>query len=328
MPVPAKLPYTVAFADPMHLDGVELARELFEHVIVWDDPDYKRWIQEADGICNRAKVIPSADLRAAKKVRVLSKQGVGVDTVDLKACREKGITVCNTPGINAEAVAELSLGLALSLVRRISELDRRARAGEVNYPTNVMGNSLFGKTVGVVGMGNIGRQTAEKFRNACSCKLIAYDPYAPKEAWTKEGRGGALPHTRVDSIEEMLNQVDVLSLHLPLTPSTRGIIDRNLFERMKKGAILLNAARGGIVNEQDLYEALSTRTIAGAALDALENEPPTKEAYGNTFYTLDNIILTPHIGAATHEIQSLSARTVVEQCAALLQGKEIVNIVP
>lgn len=89
-----------------------------------------------------------------------------------------------------------------------------------------------------------------------------------------------------------------------------------------------NAARGGIVNEQDLYEALSTRTIAGAALDALETEPPTKEAYGNTFYTLDNIILTPHIGAATHEIQSLSARTVVEQCAALLQGKEIENIVP
>ncbi|GAA6019818.1 hypothetical protein JCM10207_003708 [Rhodosporidiobolus poonsookiae] len=322
-----KLPFTVAFADEMHPDGIALARRLFERVLLWTDEDYRRWIEEADGICNRAKRVPSADLLASKRLRVVSKQGVGVDTVDLKACREKNITVCNTPGINAERrvlfpVAELSLGLALSLNRRISELDRR---GEVNIATSVMGRSMYGKTIGLVGMGNIGRATADKFRAACSCSIVAYDPFAPATAWTDDDtRSGPLAHKRVQTIEEMLPEVDVLSLHLPLTNETRGLVGKEFFDQMKEGAILLNASRGGIVNEADLFEALrpgSSSPLAGAALDALETEPPTKEAYGNTLYTLDNVLLTPHIGAATHEMQSLSARTVVEQLASCLMGK-------
>ncbi|GAA5840579.1 hypothetical protein JCM11251_007618 [Rhodosporidiobolus azoricus] len=322
-----RLPYTVSIADEIHADGIALARELFERVILWSDEDYDTWVTEADGICNRAKRIPSADLKKSQKVRVLSKQGVGVDTVDLDTCREKGITVCNTPGINAESVAELSLGLTLSLLRRITELDRRARAGESNVATSVMGRSLYRKVIGVVGMGNIGRMTAEKFQDASRCSVIAYDPYAPKDIWSAKGDLRAIEHTRVDSIEAMLDQVDVLSLHLPLLDSTRGLFDKSMFSRMKREAIIINAARGGIVNEKDLYEALSTRTIAGAALDALETEPPTKEAYGDNFYTLNNVVITPHLGAATHEMQSLSATTVVRQLATLLQGETISNIV-
>ncbi|GAA6031808.1 hypothetical protein JCM8097_002001 [Rhodosporidiobolus ruineniae] len=273
------LPYTVAFADAFHADGIELARSLFQRVLLWSDEDYESWIEEADGICNRAKRIPSEDLLKSKKVKVLSKQGVG------------------------------------------------ARTGEVNLATSVMGRSLYGKTIGVVGMGNIGRATAEKFQDASKCKVIAYDPYAPKEIWAADGDRRAIEHTRVDSIEAMLDQVDVLSLHLPLLPSTRGLINKETFKQMKREAIVINAARGGIVNEHDLYEALRDRIIAGAALDALETEPPTKEAYGDNFYTLNNVLLTPHIGAATHEMQSLSARTVVRQLAALLQGEKIDNIV-
>lgn len=148
----------------------------------------------------------------------------------------------------------------------------------------------------------------------------------------------------------MLEHVDVLSLHLPLTPTTKDLVNRDVFAKMKKSAVLLcvsflffvktnssdirraacscrNASRGGIVHERDLFDALSNHTIAGAALDALETEPPTKEAYGETFYMLDNVIITPHIGAATHEIQSLSARTVVDQLAKLLKGEEVENIV-
>ncbi|KWU44048.1 putative phosphoglycerate dehydrogenase [Rhodotorula sp. JG-1b] len=323
----AKYPYTVAFADEMHADGIALARELFTEVLLWSDSDYERWIEEADGICNRAKVIPTEQLKASKRLRVLSKQGVGVDTVDLATCHEKGVVVCNTPGINADAVAELSLGLVLSLLRRISELDRRARAGEVTPATAVMGRSLSGKTIGIVGMGNIGRLTAEKFQNACGCSIIAYDPFAPADIWSAKGTSRAIPHERVATIEDMLSEVDVLSLHLPLTPTTRGMINRPVFARMKRDAVIVNAARGGIINEDDLYEALRARIIAGAALDALEVEPPTKERYGNTFYRLDNLIVTPHIGAATHEMQSLSARTAVEQLARVLQGEEISNIV-
>ncbi|GAA5899538.1 hypothetical protein JCM6882_001144 [Rhodosporidiobolus microsporus] len=322
-----KLSYTVAVADEMHADGIALARDLFERVILWSDEDYSSWVEEADGICNRAKRIPSEDLLRSKKVRALSKQGVGVDTIDLEACRKRGITVCNTPGINAEAVAELSLGLALSLLRRITELDRRARAGEVNVATSVMGRSLSGKVLGVVGMGNIGRLTAEKFQNACDCSVIAYDPFAPEDVWEAKGERRAIQHTRVDSIEAMLDRVDVLSLHLPLLPQTRGLINKDTFSRMKREAIVINAARGGIINEEDLYEALSGNIIAGAALDALETEPPTKEAYGDNFYKLNNIILCPHVGASTQEVQSHSARTVVKQLAQLLQGEKITNIV-
>ncbi|GAA5852327.1 hypothetical protein JCM8547_006739 [Rhodosporidiobolus lusitaniae] len=322
---PTKLPYTVAFADEMHADGIALARYLFERVLLWSDEDFDTWVTDADGLCNRAKRIPSELLLKSEKVRVLSKQGVGVDTIDLEACKKKRITVCNTPGLNADT--QLSLGLALSLLRRISELDRRSRAGEVNYPTAVMGRSLGGKTIGIVGMGNIGRATAEKFQDACKCTVIAYDPYAPADIWSAKGDKRAIPHTRVDSIEAMLDQVDILSLHLPLLPATKGLINKEMFEKMKREAIIINAARGGIVNESDLYLALRDRTIAGAALDALETEPPTQEAYGQSFYTLNNVVLTPHIGAATHEMQSMSARTVVDQLARLLDGKEVENIV-
>lgn len=311
---PTKLPYKVYAPDNFHPGGIERARELFETVVAIGDEGVENWPQEADGLMSRAIPITGEQIRSATKLRAISKQGVGVDTLDIAAAKEQGITVVNTPGINASAVAELVYGMVLSLKRRITEADRRMRSGEQLIATKCMGSGLSGKTIGIVGMGNIGKATARLFSVASECPLIAYDPFAPKDAWSD------LKHTRVQDLKEILDKVDVLSLHLPLTLKTRGLISRTEIEQMRRGTVIVNASRGGIVDEADLFAALKTGRIAGAALDALEHEPASKEQYGNTLYTLPNVVLTPHLGAATDEVQELSARAVAEQLALVLSG--------
>lgn len=309
-----KLPYKVYAPDNFHPGGIERARELFETVVAMGDEGVQNWAQDADGLMSRAIPITGEQIRSALKLRAISKQGVGVDTLDTDAAKECGITVVNTPGINASAVAELAYGMVISLKRRITEADRRMRSGEQLIATQCMGSGLSGKTVGIVGMGNIGKATARLFSLASECRLIAYDPFAPKDAWSD------LKHARVQDLNEMLDKVDVLSLHLPLTPKTRGLIGKAEMALMRNDAVIVNASRGGIVDEADLFEALRTGRLGGAALDALEYEPASKDRYGETLYTLPNVVLTPHLGAATSEVQELSARAVAEQLALVLSG--------
>lgn len=311
---PSKLPFKVYAPDNFHPGGIEHARELFETVVSINDIGVQDWPQHADGLMSRAIPISGSQIRSATKLRAISKQGVGTDTLDLVAAKEQGITVVNTPGINASAVAELVYGMVLSLKRRITEADRRMRSGEKLIATKCMGSGLTGNTIGIVGMGNIGKATAKLFSAASGCNLVAYDPFAPNDAWND------LKHTRVANLEDMLGSVDVLSLHLPLTPKTKGLIGKAEMDKMRKGCVIVNASRGGIVDEKDLFEALKQGKIAGAALDALEHEPASKEKYGDTLYTLDNVVLTPHLGAATNEVQELSARAVAEQLALVLSG--------
>lgn len=313
-PSAGKLPFKVYAPDNFHPGGIQRARELFETVVAMGDAGVEDWAQHADGLMSRAIPITGEQIRSATKLRAISKQGVGVDTLDIEAAKQSGIIVVNTPGINASAVAELVYGMVLSLKRRITEADRRMRSGEQVIATQCMGSGLSGKTIGIVGMGNIGKATARLFSLASECPIIAYDPFAPKEAWSD------LKHTRVEKLEDMLAKVDVLSLHLPLTPKTRGLISKDQIDRMRTGAVIVNASRGGIVHEGDLFDALKTGRIAGAALDALEHEPASAEKYGKTLYTLNNVVLTPHLGAATSEVQELSARAVAEQLALVLSG--------
>lgn len=308
----ARLPFKVYAPDNFHSAGLERARQLFETVVTMQDDEVNDWPQDAHGLMSRAKPITAQQINAAKQLQVISKQGIGVDTIDVQAAKECGITIVNTPGINAEAVAELTYGLVVSLKRRITEADRRMRSGERIVATDCMGSSLHGKTVGLVGMGNIGKATARMFSIASGCKLIAYDPYAPADAWSD------LPHKRVDRIEDILMHADVLSLHVPLTKSTRDLIGQKQLSMMKKEAVIVNASRGGIINEADLFDALRDRTIAGAALDTLEHEPASREHYGKTLFTLDNLVLTPHLGAATDEMQAKSAVAVADNLAAVL----------
>ena len=306
---------TVFVLDPYHQDAIDLLKSTPGlDVILPSDARKSKWHVEADAVILRSETkLTAADFQAAQHLQVVVKQGVGVDNIDLEAAKATGIAVHNTPALNSEAVAELSLALALSLSRRVAEFDRRIRNGERIIRSQTLGLSLFRKTVGVVGMGNIGSVAAKKWIGACQATIISYDPLAPEDAWQD------IPHRRVKTLDELLRNSDVVTLHLPLLPTTKNVIGASELEIMKDNAILVNSARGGLINETALLQALKQRRLWGAVLDAMETEPPTLEAYSELL-KLDNVILTPHVGASTRENQINSGLAVVKTMLAVLAG--------
>ena len=306
--------------DPYHQDALKKLDESPKVDYVYrDDPRSSNWREEAVAIMIRSETrVTATDLAQVRKLKVIVKQGVGVDNIDLDAAREYGIQVCNTPALNSESVAELTVTLALCIARRVAELDRRIRGGEAIVRSTALGISLFRKTIGIIGMGNIGRVVAQKWVAAMDGRVIAYDPFAPEEAWPD------IKHRRIQSLEELLIESDVVTLHVPLTSGTRSMIGKRQFELMKKNAILVNAARGGTVDESALLEALTAKKIYGAALDAMEIEPPTVEAY-HQLLTNGNLIMLPHVGANTIENQIISGTAVAETVLAVLDGQDVPN---
>ena len=296
--------------DAFHLGGVELAEKQAE-VIRWDDPRAKNWHEDADGLMVRGKKITAEDMARAKKLRVISKQGVGLDNIDLEAAKARGIAVCRTPGVNSEAVAEMALSLGLSVGRRVTEFDRMTRAAGKVQRANYLGYESWQKTVGIVGMGNIGTLVARKWRGAFDANIIGYDPYVPANRWSE------LPHKRAASLEEMLPQVDILSLHLPLTPESRNMIDAARLALMKPSAIVVNTSRGGIVNEAALYQAISSSKLFGAGFDVFEVEPPTSD---HPLMSLPTFVGTPHAAAGTVETQARSSMLAASQLLEALAG--------
>jgi D-3-phosphoglycerate dehydrogenase len=296
--------------DAFHLSGVELAEKQAE-VIRWDDPRAKNWHEDADGLMVRGKKVAAEDMARAKKLRVISKQGVGLDNIDLEAAKAHGIAVCRTPGVNSEAVAEMALSLGLSVVRRVTEFDRMTRAAGKVQRANYLGYESWQKTVGIVGMGNIGTLVARKWRGAFDANIIGYDPYVPANRWSE------LPHQRAASLEEMLPQVDILSLHLPLTPESRNMIDAARLALMKPSAIVVNTSRGGIVNETALYQAISSGKLFGAGFDVFEIEPPTSD---HPLMSLPTFVGTPHAAAGTIETQARSSMLAASQLLEALAG--------
>lgn len=313
---------TIFVLDPYHPDAIEHLSKAPVKLVLNTDPRRDQWYNEADGILIRSESrITAQDFAKATKLKVIVKQGTGVDNVDLAAAKEAGVIVCNTPAMNSEAVAELTLSLALCLARRVTELDRQLRRGEKIVRSKMLGQSLFEKTIGIVGMGNIGHVVAQKWIGAMSGQIIAYDPFAPEGAWKET------THTRVHDINELLEKSDVISLHVPLTNGTRNMIADKQLKLMKSNAILLNCSRGGIVDEAALSHALSEKLIFGAALDATEVEPPTLETH-KALLSNENIILTPHVGASTRENQSKSgvvaAQIILDVCAGTEVSSRIV----
>jgi D-3-phosphoglycerate dehydrogenase len=317
-----KMATKVYVLDPYHPDAIaKLLSSPNLSTILPTDPAKEQWREDAVALVIRSDSrISQADIAAAKQLKYILKQGVGVDNIDLDAAKQHGIQVFNTPAMNSEAVAELALALVLSLARRVPEMDRRARAGEKIVRSKMLGRSLFKKTIGIVGMGNIGRVVARKWLGAMEGTVVAFDPYAPQDAWT-----GSIAHTRVHQLDELLAASDVVSLHVPLTASTRGMIGAEQLKTMKNDAILLNCARGGIVDEKALLEALRAEEIAGAGLDASDVEPATLEKYGDGLLACDNVIMTPHVGASTKENQSASGVAVVDTLLKVLGGEEVPN---
>ncbi|MGC1467317.1 MAG: hydroxyacid dehydrogenase [Pseudolabrys sp.] len=298
--------------DSFHPAGVEYAEQRAE-VIRLNDPRAKNWHEDADGIMVRSSKIKADDIARAKKLRVISKQGVGLDNIDLAAAKARGITVCRTPGVNSEAVAEHALTLALTVGRRVAEFDNQIRSGAVVERADFLGMESWEKTVGIVGIGNIGTRVARKWHGAFNARIMAYDPYVAPDALPD------VPHQRVGSLAEMLPHLDILTLHLPLTAESRGMINAAALALMKPTAIVVNAARGGIVDERALYEAIKAGRLFGAGLDVFEQEPPTT---ANPLVGLPTVVSTPHAAAGTYETQVRSSMLVAQQLFEALEGRE------
>ncbi|MCS6784225.1 MAG: D-2-hydroxyacid dehydrogenase [Candidatus Caldarchaeum sp.] len=243
----------------------------------------------------RTKVTSKVLERGVPRLKVVGRAGVGLDNIDLDAASKLGVKVLNTPESSTNSVAELVVGLMLAVARKIAWSDRVMRAGK--WPKGeAMGVELSGKTLGVVGFGRIGRKVAE-VAYAMGMKIIAYDVIKiPEDVLAKT-------QAKLTSLEDLLRSADVVTLHVPLTPETRHLINAEKIALMKPSAILVNASRGEVVDEQALVEALSSGRLAGAGLDVYEREPPT----GSKLLELDNVVLTPHIGAQTVEAQEAAA---------------------
>ena len=295
--------------DPFHMAGVDYAAKHAD-VIRWDDPRVKNWIEDADGLMVRMTPVRAEDIARTKKLRIIGKQGVGFDTVDVAAAKAKGIPVCRTPGVNSDAVAELALALALSASRRVVELDRRIRTGQPVARPDFLAIELIEKTVGVIGVGNIGSRVARKWQAAFGARVLGYDPYKSN-----------LPCEQVGKLETLLAQSDLVTLHVPLNEETRHMIGRRELAQMKKRALIVNTCRGGVIDEQALYEALKSGQLFGAGIDVWEDtEPPHKD---HPLLTLPNVVATPHVAGNTFETQERSSMQVAVQVVDALQGRPL-----
>jgi D-3-phosphoglycerate dehydrogenase len=250
----------------------------------------------------------------APRVKAIAKMGAGLDTVDIAAATRHNAIVFHTPGANNQAVADHTFGLILSVARKIIYCDRSLRENRWEH-TKIMGLEIWQKTLGLIGLGAIGRCVALRAKGF-QMKVVAYDPFWPTAFADEQG-------IEQVKLEELLKVSDIVSIHVPLIPETKWMIDEKALNLMKPSAILVNAARGGIVNETDLYQALKNKVIAGAGLDVFENEPPTNSA----LLDLDNVVLTPHTAAFTFEGMNNMSIGVVEQLIAYYHGNKPVHIV-
>jgi D-3-phosphoglycerate dehydrogenase len=255
-------------------------------------------------------------IEAAKNLKVIGRAGVGLENVDIHEASKRGIVVMNTPEGNTVTAAEHTIAMILALSRNIPQGTASLKDGKWEK-ARLQGREVFNKTLGLIGAGHVGRAVAEKAR-ALKMRVIAYDPYIKPTAMEKIDLEPV-------TFEELLERSDYISIHAPRTNETTDIIDRDAIRRMKTGAMLINCARGGIVNEDDLYEALKAGHLGGAALDVFTNEPPGS----SRLMELENFICTPHLGASTREAQDNVAREIAEQIVAcLLHGtvKNAVNV--
>ena len=263
------------------------------------------------GIRSASKITP-ATLANPGKLKIIGRAGVGVDNIDVKAATEKGILVINTPQGNAAAAAELAIGLMFALARKIPQAAQSMRQG-IWEKKKFMGAEIAGKTLGVVGLGNIGRQAAER-GVGLKMNVIGFDPYPPK----------SLPAgVKAVSFDELCAQADFITLHVPLGPETKGLFGAATFAKMKKGSYLINCARGGVVDEASVLDALNSGQLAGVALDVFAKEPPEP----SPLFAHENLIAIPHLGASTREAQEKVAIELAEVFVGFLKDGIVRNAV-
>lgn len=271
-------------------------------------------VRSADGLLPTVSdAITAAVLGVApRKVQIVANFGVGYNNIDVAAAREAGIVVTNTPDILTDDTADLAIALLLMTARRLGEGERQVRAGQWTgwRPTHMLGARVNGKTLGILGLGRIGRAVARRAHDGFGMRIVYYDPPVP----IAEAKAlGAAPR---ESIEEVLRESDFVSLHMPATPETRRLINAQRLALMPRHAILINSARGDVVDERALVEALRTGTIAGAGLDVYEREPQISPE----LLRMENVVLLPHLGSATTETRVAMGERALANLAAHFAG--------
>lgn len=303
----------ISISKEKYRDLHEFAGTFFDEVILntygrqMTEEEILKVIGDVDAVVCGTERYTEHVLEAAKSLKVLSKHGVGVDNIDLEAARKRGIAVCNTPGANAQAVAETAVGLIIDVLRKIPQAHMSVVTGAWKRPE---GHLVNGKTIGIIGMGNIGK-TIIRCIEGFGGSFMAYDPFFDAEF-------AKAHNVRQSTIDEILENADVISLHVPSTEQTRRMINKDTLSKMKRDAVLINTARGDLIDEKDLYDALRNGVIGGAGLDVLDEEP----CLSSPLFELDNIVITPHLAGNTAETTTQMGKRAISNAMAVLKGEE------
>ncbi len=310
--------YRVLITDPIHEAGIDLLKKDSELVVdnrpLIEFDELLSIVENYECIITRSRTPVTPELlERAKNLKVIGRAGVGVDNVAMEEASKRGILVVNAPGANTIGATELTIGHMINIIRNF----HTAHNSILNYRWDrhsFMGTELYGKTLGIIGLGNIGSQVAIRCK-AFGMKVYAYDPYIPRE------KGDRLGVKLFDNLYEMLKEVDIVTLHTPLTHETKNMITAKEISIMKDGAIIINCARGGLIKEWDLIEALRSNKLAGAGIDVFSKEPPPKELVDAFLELKDKVSLSPHIGANTYESQENVAIITAQQVIKALKGQ-------
>lgn len=308
---------TIIF-DPISDEALDYAYKRLDEVIKWDDVKNEDLL-DCDSCIIRVFKLDKGMIDKMPNLKIIAKHGVGTDSIDLDYAKSKGIRVTNTPAANSNSVAELIVGLTMAVSRKIVDSHKTIINGVDRIaPPELTGFELTGKTFGTIGLGNIGSIASKIFINGFAMKVLVYDPYI------SESQCDELGLTKVEKLEDLLKESDIINISVPLTDSTENMISKNEFDLMKKTTILINTARGKIVNESDLYNALKEKSIFGAAMDAFEVEPINKN---NPLLECSNFIATPHNGANTVDSLIRMGTGAIDEIIRTKNGEENLHIV-
>ena len=309
----------ILVADKIAQSGIEYLKGQpgfkVDNITGLDEAGLVEIIPKYHGVLVRSAVrITAPVIEAADNLQVIGRAGIGVDNIDVDKATERGIAVLNTPNANATTTAELTIAHILSLSRSLPMADRSVKEGKWER-SRFMGAELANKRLGIIGYGNIGRIVASRARGL-GMSVAAYDPFVNEDVFIENG-------VLCMDLDELITTSDFITFHCPANDKTRGMMNAERIRSMKQGARIINCARGGLIDEQALYEALKSGHLAGAALDVFENEPPK----GSPLLGLDNVVLTPHLGASTREAQDTAGTEIAQQVATYLQTGEPINAI-
>lgn len=305
----------VLLTQPIRPKGMELLAKEAEVVVAPDRSEKTAavMIGEFDAIITRTTVIDEQIIGRSERLKVIGRHGAGLDIVGMKSATDHGVCVVNTPGANAQSVAEFVMVMMMSMARQLIPADHAQRVeGRFDLRDRFMGMDLLGKTVGIVGIGQIGRRIAKICRGGFDMEVLGFDPFVTGEDLA------AIGVKKMETVDELLRLSDFVSLNCSLTPDVEGLINRGKIGLMKPTAYLINCARGPVIDEPSLIWALETGRIAGAALDVFKEEPPCPDS---PLFKLPGLIATPHIAAFSHDSMDMMSLTVAADVLRVLKGE-------